>query len=190
MRNVSVLIALATGAHRALLEALLGGFRAIPVGGVIAPANSLKMICDLSSSVLLVGVRLALPMLAVLFIVQVTLAFVSRAAPQLQVFSVGFAIATAVGLTTLVLIFPDITRGFVVEYSQVTAHIERLYSDVGSTVSSENEFGEKTEPATPEKRQRARDEGQMARSRDGGAVAATGAVIVLILASGTLCLAC
>ncbi len=51
-------------------------------------------------------------------------------------------------------------------------------------MSSENEFGEKTEPATPEKRQRARDEGQMARSRDGGAVAATGAVIVLILASG------
>lgn len=51
-------------------------------------------------------------------------------------------------------------------------------------MSSEDDFGEKTEPATPEKLQRARDEGQMARSRDGGAVAATGAVIVLILASG------
>ncbi len=51
-------------------------------------------------------------------------------------------------------------------------------------MSSENDFGEKTEPATPEKRQHARDEGQMARSRDGGAVAATGAVIVMILASG------
>jgi len=49
---------------------------------------------------------------------------------------------------------------------------------------SSDDFGEKTEEATPEKRQRARDEGQMARSRDGGAVAATGAVIVLILASG------
>jgi flagellar biosynthetic protein FlhB len=51
-------------------------------------------------------------------------------------------------------------------------------------MSAENDFGEKTEEATPEKRQRARDEGQMARSRDGGAVAATGAVLVLILASG------
>ena len=51
-------------------------------------------------------------------------------------------------------------------------------------MSTDNEFGEKTEEATPEKRQRARDEGQMARSRDAGAVAATGAVIVLILASG------
>ena len=51
-------------------------------------------------------------------------------------------------------------------------------------MSADNDFGEKTEPATPEKVQRARDEGQMARSRDGGAVAATGAVIVLMLASG------
>ena len=131
-RNVSVLIALATGAHRVILEALLGGFKIIPVGGIVAPANSLKLMCELSSNVLLVGVRLALPMLAVLFIVQITLAFVSRAAPQLQVFSVGFAIATAVGLTTLVLIFPDITRGFVVEYSQLSAHMARLYTEVGS----------------------------------------------------------
>ena len=131
LRNVSVLIALVTGAHRALLEALLGGFKIIPVGGMAEPANSLKLILNLSSNVLLVGVRLALPMLAVLFIVQVTLAFVSRAAPQLQVFSVGFAIATAVGLATFIMIFPDITRGFIVEYSQVSAHIERLYGEVG-----------------------------------------------------------
>ncbi len=131
LRNVSVLVALTTGAHRVLLEALLGGFRLIPVGRIAAPANGLKAMIDLSGSVLLVGVRLALPMLAVLFIVQVTLAFVSRAAPQLQVFSVGFAIATTVGLTTLVLIFPDVTRGFIIEYSQLSAHIERLYGDVG-----------------------------------------------------------
>ena len=55
-------------------------------------------------------------------------------------------------------------------------------------MSAENDFGEKTEEATPEKLQRARDEGQMARSRDGGAVAATGAVIVLLLASGPVML--
>lgn len=132
MRHVSVLVALAIGVHRALLEALLGGFKAIPVGGVSAPANSLKLMVELSSNVLNVGVRLALPLLAVLFIVQITLAFVSRAAPQLQVFSVGFAIATTVGLTTLILIFPDITRGFIVEYSQVSSQLERLYGDLGA----------------------------------------------------------
>jgi flagellar biosynthesis protein FlhB len=53
-------------------------------------------------------------------------------------------------------------------------------------MSSEDDFGEKTEEPTPEKRQRARDEGQMARSRDGGAVAATGAVVVLLMSAGTM----
>ena len=53
-------------------------------------------------------------------------------------------------------------------------------------MSSQDDFGEKTEEPTPEKRQRARDEGQMARSRDGGAVAATGAVLILIMSSGAM----
>jgi flagellar biosynthetic protein FliR len=132
MRNVSVLIALAIGVHRTLLEALLGGFKEIPVGSIASPANSLKLMCELSSNVLFVGVRLALPLLAILFIVQVTLAFVSRAAPQIQVFSVGFAIATSVGLATLILVFPDISRGFIVEYSQVSTQLERLYGDMGA----------------------------------------------------------
>jgi flagellar biosynthetic protein FlhB len=49
---------------------------------------------------------------------------------------------------------------------------------------SAEDFGERTEEATPEKRQRARDEGQLARSRDGGAVAATAAVLVALMATG------
>ncbi len=50
---------------------------------------------------------------------------------------------------------------------------------------SDSEQGEKTEEATPEKQQRARDEGQFARSKDGGAVAATAAVLLCILALGS-----
>ncbi len=50
---------------------------------------------------------------------------------------------------------------------------------------SSEDFSEKTEEPTPEKRQRARDEGQMARSRDAGAVAATAAVLLVLLSSGT-----
>jgi flagellar biosynthetic protein FliR len=132
LRYISILVALAIGVHRMLIEALLGGFKAIPVGGAIAPANGLKLICELSANILFVGVRLALPIIAVLFIVQIALAFVSRAAPQLQVFSIGFAVATAVGLTTLILIVPDVTRGLTVEFSQVSSHLERLFSDIGA----------------------------------------------------------
>jgi flagellar biosynthesis protein FlhB len=50
---------------------------------------------------------------------------------------------------------------------------------------SESEQGERTEEATPEKQQRARDEGQFARSKDGGAVAASAAVLLCLIALGS-----
>lgn len=50
---------------------------------------------------------------------------------------------------------------------------------------SESEQGERTEEATPEKLKHAREEGKFARSKDGGAVAASGAVLLSILALGS-----
>ncbi|HEY5957489.1 MAG TPA: EscU/YscU/HrcU family type III secretion system export apparatus switch protein [Polyangiaceae bacterium] len=50
---------------------------------------------------------------------------------------------------------------------------------------SGSEQGERTEEATPEKQQRAREEGQFARTKDGGAVAASAAVLLCMLALGT-----
>lgn len=50
---------------------------------------------------------------------------------------------------------------------------------------SESDQGERTEEATPEKRKRAREQGQFPRSRDAGAVAASAAVLVSMLLMGT-----
>jgi flagellar biosynthetic protein FliR len=133
LRHLSILIALAIGVHRVLLHALLAGFRVIPVGSIHVASGGLNVIWELSGQVLLVGARIALPLLAILFVVQITLAFVSRAAPQLQIFSVGFAVATVVGLATVILVLPDISRGFVVEHSKVAGHLERLFVDFGAT---------------------------------------------------------
>lgn len=52
-------------------------------------------------------------------------------------------------------------------------------------MSESDEQGERTEEATPEKISRARDEGKFARSKDGGAVAASAAVLSSILALGS-----
>ncbi len=132
LRNLSILLALAIGVHRLLLQALLEGFRVIPVGTVSMPAAGLKVLWELSGQVLLVGTRIALPIVAILFIVQLTLAFVSRAAPQLQIFSVGFTVATVVGLIALILVLPDISRGFIVEHSKVASHLGQLFVDLGA----------------------------------------------------------
>jgi len=49
---------------------------------------------------------------------------------------------------------------------------------------SESDLGERTEEPTPEKRRRARQEGQFPRSRDGAAIATSVAVLIVLLVLG------
>src|SRR5690606_41100138 len=55
-------------------------------------------------------------------------------------------------------------------------------SDVcSSDLVSDTDPSDKTEEATPERRRKARDEGQFPRSKDAGAVAASAAVLLCLL---------
>lgn len=124
LRYFFVLIALLIGVHRVLLGGLLVGFRMLPVGAAGNIATALPGLVQLSSSVISAGVRIALPLVAILYMTQIALAFIARAAPQMQVFNVGFAVMLGVGLTVFALILPDIARAFVIELSQVGTRLE------------------------------------------------------------------
>jgi len=124
LRHLIVLIALLIGVHRVLLGALLGGFQVLPVGAAGNIAVALPGLVQLSSSVISAGVRIALPLVAILYMTQIALAFIARAAPQMQVFNVGFAVLLAVGLVVFALLLPDVARAFVIELSQVGTRLE------------------------------------------------------------------
>jgi len=80
----------------------------------------------LSGDALNTGVKLAIPLIAVLLVTQVALAFVSRAAPAMQVFSIGFAVTTSVGALLLITTLPDFGYDVVAEMSRAGERIEAL----------------------------------------------------------------
>jgi flagellar biosynthetic protein FliR len=84
---------------------------------------------EASSAALVAGARLAMPIVSVLLATQVALAFVSRAAPAMQIFSIGFAITLIAGGTVLVLALPDMATSIVEELSHVGPRIERVLVD-------------------------------------------------------------
>ena len=84
---MSMLLALTVGAHRVVLSYLIESLRVLPVGSNIDLAGALPLFISLSANALLVGVRLALPIVAVSLVLQLTLAMIARAAPSLQIFS-------------------------------------------------------------------------------------------------------
>jgi flagellar biosynthetic protein FliR len=69
-------------------------------------------------------VRLAIPVFGALLITQLGLAFLSRAAPAMQIFSVGFAVSLVTGGTVLVLALPELAREISYELAQISPRIE------------------------------------------------------------------
>jgi flagellar biosynthetic protein FliR len=124
----AMLVALGAGIHRIALQALLESFRIIPIGRfslVDAPALGLV---DVAIDAFVMGVRMATPVLAVALLAHLALALVSRAAPSMQIFSVGFAVLFTVGTVTLLSCLRDILTGLTVHFNSLSPILDRALS--------------------------------------------------------------
>ena len=123
-----LLLLVLLGVHRVVLGTLLGSFHAIPVGSLVRPELATPELIHLSSRAIMSGLRLALPVVATLLLVQLGLGFVSRAAPSLQIFSIGFAICMIAGAIIIVSSLPELAREIGVELSQVGMRLDAVLS--------------------------------------------------------------
>jgi flagellar biosynthetic protein FliR len=127
-RHFAMLLIVIAGLHRHVLAAWFGSFDIVPPGTLVSPSSAAEVMLGLTVQSIEAGVRIAVPVVAVLFLVQIALAFVARAAPALQIFSVGFAVTLGVGLLVIVLCLPDTGRLLLAEASRVDTRIEALLS--------------------------------------------------------------
>jgi flagellar biosynthetic protein FliR len=94
----------AINGHLLLVRGFLTSFEAVPLSGLAL--NDLSSIfVDTIGQFLLAAIEIAAPLLAVLFLAEVALGLLSRAAPQMNVFALGFSlkIMVALGLAGLAL---------------------------------------------------------------------------------------
>ncbi len=128
----ALLIALGLGAHRTLLTYLLDSFTAVPPGAPTDVRQVTAMLVELTGQSLAVGLRMALPVLAVSLAIQVGLAIVARLAPSLQIFNIGFAILIGAGLLVLVAAAADIMRPLAEHLAGLSGRLERLFTDAAT----------------------------------------------------------
>jgi flagellar biosynthetic protein FliR len=103
--QVLFFMALATfilvGGLDSMMLTLLHSFERIPAGGVAMDANLLTLVTGALGSALELGLRVAAPLLCIIFLETVALGFLSKTVPQLNVLSLGFPMRILVGLTVL-----------------------------------------------------------------------------------------
>lgn len=129
-RNLTLLLALIAGLHHAMLHTLLSSFHLLPVGTAAQLESTFPLMLELTTHIIGVGVRLALPVLSLLLMANLALAFVARAAPTMQIFNVGFAVLFAVGAVGLLLSLPEVAREITREFGQSARYFERLLTEL------------------------------------------------------------
>jgi flagellar biosynthetic protein FliR len=105
---ITLLMFLAFDGHLIMLEILATSFQTLPIGlGGFNP-GAFEMLARYSGVIFTTGTLLALPVIAPLIIINLTLGILNRSAPQLTIFSIGFPMQLLGGIFLLMILMPDL----------------------------------------------------------------------------------
>jgi flagellar biosynthetic protein FliR len=95
------LIFVGSGGHVILLGLILESFHTLPIGTSIFSPESLGLLLRWSSMMFLGAVLISLPVMVAMLFINIGVGIITRAAPSLNIFSVGFPASVAVGFLIL-----------------------------------------------------------------------------------------
>ena len=105
MGVIAALAFLAINGHLYMVATLAESFKTLPIGSVL-PAKSFFGVAIWGGSIFAYALQISLPIMAALLITNIALGILTRAAPQLNLFAVGFPVSLAIGFFVLALSMP------------------------------------------------------------------------------------
>ena len=105
---VAITVFLIVNGHHMVLTVLNQSFRMLPVPAVINPTapNFILELLNLGGIMLLTAVQLSAPIVLIIFLSDFCFGIVSRVAPQVNVFMLGFQVKPALGLIAILFTLP------------------------------------------------------------------------------------
>ena len=97
----STLIFMGMGGHVLVISLVLESFKALPIGQMLAPDMLMAVLLQWSAMIFLGALLLALPIMVSLLFVNIGVGVITRAAPALNIFAVGFPAMILVGMVLL-----------------------------------------------------------------------------------------
>ena len=97
----STLIFMGMGGHVLVISLVLESFKTLPIGQMLEPGMLMAVLLQWSSMMFLGALLLALPIMVSLLFVNIGVGVITRAAPALNIFAVGFPAMILVGMVLL-----------------------------------------------------------------------------------------
>lgn len=103
--TVTLLVFLTLDGHLYLLRAFVETFEFVPAGGLFLTESLFQQVLNLAHMLYALAIKVIAPVMAAIFLVELALALMSRAAPQVHVMEVGFPLKIAVGFFFISILF-------------------------------------------------------------------------------------
>ena len=128
---VGLLLFLICNGHHWFFRAVAESFTYLPVGGVRLEAAVVEQLVRLSSHILVAGLQIAGPVLAVTVIADVILGVIGRAAPQINILIVGMPLKTLVGFACLSFAFYFVPQFLGIQFLELSKALSGLVRALG-----------------------------------------------------------
>jgi flagellar biosynthesis protein FliR len=123
---LALFLFLAGDGHLLFFEIVFESYRTLPPGAAWLSAEALGGIVQFGGLVFTAGLAVAMPVLSALLLVQAVFAMVSRAAPTLNLFSVGLPATLSAGIILLAIATPVMADGLARAMTEAMAEVARI----------------------------------------------------------------
>ncbi len=107
---IAMMLYLIVDGHHQLMLAIFRSFQVVPLTQFRISSELFLQMVRLTGEIFIIGLQIASPALAALFITQVALGLLARVAPQMNVFMLSFPLNIAIGLMMLSIGLPVIIQ--------------------------------------------------------------------------------
>lgn len=121
-----MLIYLAINGHLVLIEVLAESFKTMPISADGLVANDFMQVVRWGSNIFAGGMAIALPAIASLLVVNVAFGIMTRSAPQLNIFAIGFPITMMLGFALVMVTLPNVAPQSISLFSDVYHLIQTI----------------------------------------------------------------
>ena len=109
---VAILLYLALGGHRFMLEALEQSFTTIPLAGLTFHDTFFDYLTKLSADVFVIAMKIAAPIFVTILLTEISLVLLARLVPQMNIFIFGFPLKILAGMLMIAMSMPIFGRVF------------------------------------------------------------------------------
>lgn len=103
---LTLMLFLAMNVHLVMLSTLAESFVSLPISASPVGTGGFRQLANWGGVIFSSGVQLALPLIAALLLTNIALGILTRAAPQLNLFGIGFPVTLGAGFLVLMLVLP------------------------------------------------------------------------------------